>query len=76
MGRKLMGVYTVLVEGVCCGLSGHELYDFITERCKQVSPKRLCRASTMAMSDPRIENREVLETIHMLATDRRVRCVA
>jgi hypothetical protein len=54
MGRKLSGVYEVLIQGLCRELSGHDLYKFVTERCKASSHKRICKASLLAMSDTRV----------------------
>lgn len=76
MGKKLAKVYDVLMDGVGAGLSGHALYDFVTERCDVFSNKRICKASTMAMTDPRIPDRAELERIFSIATDRRIRSAA
>lgn len=73
MGRKLMSVYTVLVEGMSSGLAGHDLYRFVTQSCDAFSHKRLCRAAILAMSHPRTIDREALEGVYMIATDRRLR---
>lgn len=73
MGKKLTSVYTVLVEGLSSGLAGHDLYRFVIDSCDAFSHKRLCRAAILAMSDPRTTDREALEGVYMIATDRRIR---
>ncbi len=76
MGRKLTSVYTALFRGMSSGLAGHDLYRFVTESCDAFSHKRLCRAALLAMSDPRTTDREALEGVYMLATDRKLRAAS
>ncbi len=74
MGRKLSSVYEVLIQGLCSGLSGHDLYRHVISHCAVSSDKRICRASMLAMSDSRVADREALEAVYTIATDRRIRC--
>ncbi|WP_119940838.1 hypothetical protein [Neorhizobium sp. NCHU2750] len=76
MGRKLTNVYKVLVRGVGQGLSGHDLYDFVSQNSADFSDKRVCRAALLAISDPLIKDRDILERIYTIATNHRVRCAA
>lgn len=76
MGKKLTAVYEVLVEGLTGGLKDHELYDFVSRRCQGSSSKRVCRASVLAMSDPRVTDRAALERVYSIAVDHRFRSPA
>lgn len=76
MGKKLTKVYEALVRGLTDGLHDHELYDFVQNKCTVSSHERIRRASTLAMSDPRIHDRDALERIYSIAIDRHTRCSA
>lgn len=72
MGKKLERVYNALVEGASEGLTGDALYKYIVKECPKTSSKRIVKASLLALSDPHIRDRQVLETIYALAIDYRL----
>lgn len=67
MGKKLNRVYNALIEGAADGRAGAGLHDFVTEKCPKTSSKRLVKASLMALTDPDVRERYVLEAIYDLA---------
>ncbi len=67
MGKKLNRVYDALIEGAADGRTGTDLHDFVTEKCPKTSSKRLVKASLMALTDPDVRERYVLEAIYDLA---------
>lgn len=67
MGKKLNRVYNALIEGASDGLVGSALHDFVIEKCSKTSSKRIVRASLMALTDPDVRERYVLEAVYDLA---------
>ncbi len=67
MGKKLNRVYNALIEGASDGLVGSTLHDFIIKKCPKTSSKRIVKASLMALTDPDVRERRVLETVYDLA---------
>lgn len=67
MGKKLNRVYNALIEGAADGRTGTDLHDFVTEKCPKTSSKRSVKASLMALTDPDVRERYVLEAIYDLA---------
>lgn len=72
MGEKRRKVYEALVEGATHGHSGKILYDFVLKRCPKTSSKKLVRASLLALTDPDLKDRNVLNTIYALAIKHRL----
>lgn len=72
MGEKRRKVYEALVEGATHGHSGQILYDFVLKRCPKTSSKKLVRASLLALTDPDLKDRNVLNTIYALAIKHRL----
>jgi len=65
--KKIRKIYDALVEGAYQGLSDVELHDHVFEQCPKASSKRLVRAALLALSDPEIQDRNVLNVIYALA---------
>ncbi|MDW9670313.1 hypothetical protein GOB27_27620 [Sinorhizobium meliloti] len=72
MGEKRQKVYEALVEGATRGYSGNVLYDYVLKRCPRTSSKKLVRASLLALTDPDLKDRNVLNTIYALAIKHRL----
>ncbi|WP_145642302.1 hypothetical protein [Neorhizobium alkalisoli] len=75
MGKKLNSVYGMMISGILEGLSGSALYEYVTENCQDASEKRICRASLLALADPRVEDRNIPEHIYQLAVSARFRAM-
>jgi hypothetical protein len=71
MGKKLKSVYSTMISGITQGLSGAALYEYVTHNCRDASEKRICRASLLALSDARIQDRNALEHIYQIAVHSR-----
>ncbi|MET4691099.1 hypothetical protein [Sinorhizobium fredii] len=72
MGEKRRKVYEALVDGATHGYSDKNLYDFILKRCPKTSSKKLVRASLLALTEPDLNDRNVLSTIYALAIKHRL----
>ncbi len=67
MGRKLNRVYEVLLDGAASGLTDEKLYQHVISECPKTSSKRIVRASLLALTDPAVKKREVLEAVYAFA---------
>ncbi|MEB2846761.1 hypothetical protein [Endobacterium cereale] len=67
MDKKLNRVYKALIKGAADGRAGTDLHDFVTDKCLKTSSKRIVKASLMALTDPDVRKRYVLEAIFDLA---------
>jgi len=65
-------VYEALVDGAMEGLVGDALYDFVRKRCTKASSKKIVRASLLALSDPHLKDRNILDVIYALAIKHRL----
>lgn len=72
MGEERRKVYEALVEGATQGRSDTGLYEFVQQRCPKLSSKKLVRASLLALSDPDLKDRQILNTIYALAIKHRL----
>ena len=70
--KKTRKVYEALVEGAYRGLSDVELHDYVFEQCPKATSKRLVRAALLALSDPEVRDRNVLNVIYALAIKHRL----
>jgi hypothetical protein len=72
MGKKLDKIYEALLDGAADGLSGKALYKYVSDKCPKTSSKRIVKASLLALSDPHVKDRQVLNVIYALAIDYRL----
>jgi hypothetical protein len=70
--KKIRKIYDALVEGAYQGLSDVELHDYVFEHCPKATSKRLVRAALLALSDPEIKDRNILNVIYALAIKHRL----
>lgn len=70
--KKIRKVYDALIEGAYQGLSDVELHDHVFEQCPKATSKRLVRAALLALSDPNVQDRNVLNVIYALAIKHRL----
>ncbi|RVP09925.1 hypothetical protein CN085_27665 [Sinorhizobium meliloti] len=72
MGEKRKKIYEALVDGATEGHSGSDLYNFVQKRCPKTSGKKIVRASLLALTDPHVKDRNVLDVIYALAIKHRM----
>ncbi|NTJ36394.1 hypothetical protein G6K86_32880 [Agrobacterium rhizogenes] len=72
MSEKRKKIYHALVDGATEGLSGNALYEFVVKRCPKTSSKKIVRAALLALTDPHVTDRTVLDTIYALAIKHRM----
>ncbi|TWB44074.1 hypothetical protein FBZ98_11720 [Rhizobium sp. ERR 922] len=72
MGEKRKKIYQALVDGATEGLTGDALYEFVLKRCPKTSSKKIVRASLLALTDPGVTDKNVLDTIYALAIKHRM----
>ncbi|ANL30656.1 hypothetical protein AMC90_PC00005 (plasmid) [Rhizobium phaseoli] len=65
-------VYEALVDGAMEGLTGEALYDFVKMRCPKATSKKIVRASLLALTDPHLKDRNILDVIYALAIKHRL----
>ena len=70
--KKIRKVYDALIEGAYQGLSDVELHDYVFKQCPKATSKRLVRAALLALSDPHVQDRNVLNVIYALAIKHRL----
>ena len=70
--KKIREVYDALIEGAYQGLSDRELHDHVFKKCPKATSKRLVRAALLALSDPTVQDRNVLNVIYALAIKHRL----
>ena len=70
--KKIRKVYDALIEGAYQGLTDTALHDYVFEQCPKATSKRLVRASLLALSDPKVDDRNVLNVIYALAIKHRL----
>ena len=72
MGEKRQKIYVALVDGATEGYCGSKLYDFLQNRCPNTSGKKIVRAALLALTDPQVKDRNVLDVIYALAIKHRM----
>lgn len=72
MSEKRKKIYHALVDGATEGLSDKALYDFVIKRCPKTSSKKIVRAALLALTDPDVTDRHVLDSIYALAIKHRM----
>lgn len=65
-------IYEVLVDGASTGLGDAPLFAYVQERCPQVNNRKLVRAALLALTDPHLADRNILQTIYALAIKKRL----
>lgn len=65
-------VYEALVDGAMEGLTDKALFDFVLNRCPKASSRKIVRASLLALTDPHLRDRNILDTIYALAIKHRL----
>ncbi|ATN32960.1 hypothetical protein ACO34A_03980 [Rhizobium sp. ACO-34A] len=65
-------IYEALVDGAATGLVDAALYAYVQGRCPQVNNKKLVRAALLALTDPHLADRNILQTIYALAIKTRL----
>jgi len=66
MGKKLECVYHALLDGASDGLEDDELSS-LSSASAQASSKRIVKASLLALTDPDVKDRKVLNAVYALA---------
>jgi len=72
VGETKKKVYEALVEGATSGLTDAALYDHVVKRVPKANNKRIVRASLLALSDPDLTDRNILNVIYALAIKHRL----
>ncbi|WP_454856213.1 hypothetical protein [Rhizobium binxianense] len=65
-------VYEALVDGAMEGLTDDALYEFVLLRCPKATSKKIVRASLLALTDPHLMDRNILDVIYALAIKHRL----
>jgi hypothetical protein len=73
MGKKRTRIYEAILTGATDGLSGTALYDFTVERCPKAASGKIVRAAMLALSDPKLTDSNILQTISSFAVEQRIK---
>lgn len=65
-------VYEALVDGAMEGLTDEALYAFVRQRCPKATSKKIVQASLLALADPHLMDRNILDVIYALAIKHRL----
>lgn len=65
-------IYEALVEGATSGLADAALFDFVVQQEPKANSRRIVRAALLALSDPALADRNILNVIYALAIKHRL----
>ena len=65
-------IYDYLIEGAKSGLVDDALYGFIKKKVPKANTKRIVRAGFLALSEPELTDRDILDAIYALAIKHRL----
>lgn len=72
MSDKKKKVYVTIVDGATDGLSSDSLFSFVKEKHPRASSKKIVRAALLALSDPDLRDRNILNNIYAMALKHRL----
>lgn len=72
MSETRKKIYHALVDGATDGLSGQKLYDYVRKQVPKTTSKKIVRAALLALTDPDVTDRNVLDVIYALAIKHRL----
>jgi hypothetical protein len=72
VGETKKKIYDCLIEGATSGLIDDALYDFVAKKVPKANSKRIVRAGFLALSDPALTDRNILNVIYALAIKHRL----
>lgn len=72
VGDAKKKIYEYLIEGATSGLTDDALYSFIIKKVPKANSKRIVRAGFLALSDPSLTDRTILNVIYALAIKHRL----
>jgi hypothetical protein len=72
VGETKKKIYDCLIEGATSGLTDDALYDFVAKKVPKANSKRIVRAGFLALSDPALTDRNILNVIYALAIKHRL----
>lgn len=65
-------IYEALLDGVSIGIDDGALYRHVMEQCPKATSKKIVRASLLALTDPDVNDANVLQVIYALAIKHRL----
>jgi hypothetical protein len=72
VGDAKKKIYEYLIEGATSGLTDDALYAFIVKKVPKANSQRIARAGFLALSDPALTDRTILNVIYALAIKHRL----
>ena len=72
MNGKLQKIYHALIDGAQAGLADEKLFRHVLEKCPKATSKKIVRASLLALSDPDVKDKSILDVIYALAIKHRL----
>jgi len=65
-------IYEALLEGATSGLVDQALFDYVVRQVPKANSRRIVRAALLALSDPALADRNILNVIYALAIKHRL----
>lgn len=72
MANKIQNIYEALIDGSQEGLSDGKLFRYVLEKCPKATSKKIVMASLLALSDPEIKDKNILDVVYALAIKHRL----
>ena len=72
MGDRKRKIYSTVIDGAKEGLAVDALFSYIKDKHPKASSKKIVRASFLALSDPDLRDRNILNTIYGMAIKHRL----
>lgn len=72
MNDKIRGIYEVLIDGAQRGLTNDQLFQYVLDHCSKATSKKIVKASLLALSDPELRDRNILDVVYALAIKHRL----
>jgi hypothetical protein len=72
MSDRTQKIYEAMIDGAQAGLADDNLFKLVVKTCPKATSKKIVRASLLALSDPGVKDKKILETIYALAIKHRL----
>jgi len=72
MSDKILKIYETLIEGAEKGLTDTGLFQHVLEHCPKATSKKIVRAALLALTDPEVNDKNILDVVYALAIKHRL----
>jgi len=72
MGARIQKIYDAMIDGARSGLTNTRLFQHVLESCPKATSKKIVKASVLALSDPDVKDKKILDVVYALAIKHRL----